>query len=260
MIAQLSDLHVGGPHPGSGEHFSQAIAEINAMTRRPDLVLITGDLTEGDTPAEWDEFLDAHFCAGGAVGRDSRKSRSPSRRVRRSPRRDAGPLRLVLLDTSSDVFGADDATWLDAELTAHPDLPTAIAIHQPPFETGIWWMDCVGLDGAERFEDVVRKHHHVTNVFSGHVHRLIHTQWGPCSLWVCPSTAVSVAADLDPMHAPAETAEAPTFSLHVFTGRSFVSHLIPVGPAAGRTRIASAAPEFVAWVTGVQARRQSDFA
>jgi 3',5'-cyclic AMP phosphodiesterase CpdA len=45
VIAQLSDVHIGGPHVGSGERFSEAIAEINAMQRQPDLVLLTGDNT-----------------------------------------------------------------------------------------------------------------------------------------------------------------------------------------------------------------------
>lgn len=85
---------------------------------------------------------------------------------------EAGPLWLVLVDTSTDVFTKDDAAWLDAELAA-VDQPIAIAIHQPPFETGIWWMDCVGLKHAERFEAIERKHPHVIKVVSGHIYRLI---------------------------------------------------------------------------------------
>ena len=102
----------------------------------------------------------------------------------------AGPLRLVLLDTSDDEFTADDADWLHRELAAWSDSPTVVAIHQPPFETGIWWMDCVGLRGAELFEGVVRRHPQVLKVLSGHVHRLVQTNWDGCSLWVCPSTSV----------------------------------------------------------------------
>jgi 3',5'-cyclic AMP phosphodiesterase CpdA len=56
LIAQLSDVHVGGPHAGSGERFSEAIAELNAMHRRPDLVLLTGDNTHNGTEEEWEEF------------------------------------------------------------------------------------------------------------------------------------------------------------------------------------------------------------
>lgn len=42
---------------------------------------------------------------------------------------EAGPLRLVLLDTSANVFTADDAAWLGADLAAI-NQPTMFAIHQ----------------------------------------------------------------------------------------------------------------------------------
>ena len=58
----------------------------------------------------------------------------------------------MLLDTSNDTFTDSDGVWLDTELSTLPDAPTVLAIHQPPFETGIWWMDCVGLKGSETFE------------------------------------------------------------------------------------------------------------
>ena len=172
---------------------------------------------------------------------------------------DLGELRLVLLDTSDETFDDDDAAWLQTELSAHAEETTVVAIHHPPFEIGIWWMDCVGLKGAEKFEAVVRRHPQVIKVLSGHAHRAIQTNWGPCSLWVCPSTSVSVAVDLDPNHDPAETAEPPSFSLHIFTGEGIVSHVVPVGAAAQRTAIGDSAPEFIEWVRGEQAKRTSIF-
>jgi hypothetical protein len=171
---------------------------------------------------------------------------------------EAGPLWLVLVDTSTDVFTKDDAAWLDAELAA-VDQPIAIAIHQPPFETGIWWMDCVGLKHAERFEAVEREHPHVIKVVSGHIHRLIQTHWGTCSLWVWPSTSATIAADLDPAHAPVETAEPPAFSLHAWTDNTIVSHLIPVGPSALCTPIGVTAADFVAWARSQKADRPTVF-
>src|SRR6476620_3578051 len=56
VIAQLSDVHVGGPSAGSGDRLSAAVREINGMTRQPDLVLLTGDLTHTASAAEWAEF------------------------------------------------------------------------------------------------------------------------------------------------------------------------------------------------------------
>ena len=120
-------------------------------------------------------------------------------------------------------------------------------------------MDCVGLNGIETFERVVRRHDQVIKVLSGHVHRAIQTNWNGCSLWVCPSTSITFAGDIHPDHEPAETAESPAFSLHVYTGKGIVSHIVPVGPDARRSPIKENAPDFVAWVRGVQAKRESLF-
>lgn len=110
-----------------------------------------------------------------------------------------------------------------------------------------------------RAAEIVRRHGQVLKVLSGHVHRLIQSNWDSCSLWVCPSTSVTVAGDIDPGHRPAETAEAPSFSLHAYAGNSIVSHVVPVGPAAVRNLIEVHAPDFVQWVGTVQADRTSLF-
>ncbi len=259
VIAQLSDVHIGSPNEGSGERLSAAIAEINAMGRQPDLVLLTGDNTHGGADAEWQEFndrLNALSARWVAIGGNHDRGIEATTGHRSM---ETGPLHLVLLDTSDDTFDEADEEWLASDLSGHTDTPTVIAIHQPPFETGIWWMDCVGLKGAEKFESVVRRNHQVIQVLSGHVHRPIQTNWGSCSLWVSPSTSVSVAADIDPNHEPAETAEPPSFSLHAFTGTAFVSHLVPVGSAAERFPIRENAPEFIDWVREEQRSRPSAF-
>ncbi len=259
LLAQISDVHIGGRTAGNGERFSAAIAEINAMTRPPDLLLLTGDLTENGTAAEWAEFrerLSVLTVPWEALPGNHDRNVEELRGHRAIS---AGPLQLVLLDTSNDVFTADDASWLDAQLALHPHTPTVLGIHQPPFETGIWWMDCVGLKGGELCEEVVRRHPQVIKVLSGHIHRSIQSNWGSCSLWVCPSTAVSIAPDLDPHHVPAETAEAPMFGLHAYTEAGFVSHLVPVGASAQRLSIEERAPKFVQRLRDAQATRQSTF-
>lgn len=259
LIAQLSDLHVGGPNKGSGDSFSAALSEINAMARQPNLVLLTGDNTHDGTDAQWQEVKDrlellrAPWVAING-NHDSTITEAAGHRSMT-----AGPLHLVLMDTSDNVFSNEDERWLEDELAAHPEERTIIAIHHPPFETGIWWMDCVGLRGAEQFETIVRRHPQVIQVVAGHVHRVINTNWSGCSLWVCPSTSIAVAGDLDPSHEPAETAEPPSFSLHAYTDKGVVSHVVPVGAAAKRAPIRKHAADFVEWVGGVQANRESLF-
>lgn len=259
VIAQISDVHIGGRVAGSGERFSEAVRAIDEMGRRPDLVLVTGDMTESGTAEQWDEFLArlAPLRARWDVVRGNHDRGIDAYVGHRSI--DVGELDVVLLDTSSDEFTPADAEWLDAHLAAEPDRPAVIAIHQPPFETGIWWMDCVGIRGADRFEAVVRRHPRVRHVMSGHVHRPITTAWAGCLLTVCPSTSVQVAGDLDPAHDPAETSEPPMIALHAYVGDTVVSHTLAVGAAADRFVIADRAPEFVAWARAEQATRHSSF-
>ena len=259
LIAQISDVHIGGPKAGSGERFSEAIEAINEMTQQPDLVLVTGDLTQSGTPAEWAEF-----------GERIAPLRAPWDALRGNHDRaldvfvghrslDLDGRRVVLVDTSADEFTDADAAWLDAELTAYASTPTVIAVHHPPFEIGIWWMDVVGLRGYELFEAVVRRHPQVRHVMSGHAHRPITTAWAGCVVTVCPSTSVAVAADLDPAHDPAETAEPPMIALHAYLADTVVSHVVPVGTAAARSSITSSAPNFVEWARQQQASRPSAF-
>ncbi|NOX30963.1 MAG: hypothetical protein GXP35_13085 [Actinobacteria bacterium] len=258
-MAQISDTHVGGPISGSGERLSLAVSEINSMGLQPDLVLLTGDLTHDGSSDQWSELKHrlAKLNAPWEVipgNHDGAISEIAGHRAI-----DAGPVRLVLVDTSNGGLDQDDAEWLDSELSSHSNRRVVIAIHHPPFETGIWWMDCVGLVGIEVFEGVVRGHANVEKVLSGHIHRLIQTNWGSCSLWVCPSTYVSVVGDLDPNHDPAESAEGPTFSLHAFTSGGVISHLIPAGAEAKRQSIGRHAPDFIESVRKTQALRPSSY-
>ncbi len=257
VIAQISDVHIGGPTRGSGERFSDALAEINSMTLPPDLVLLTGDLTHSGSTEQWDELLERLSALEVPWEAIRGNHDQPIRELVGHRSLDAGPLRLILIDSATEVFSQVDAEWLDAQLRMHPNKPTVVAIHHPPFETGIWWMDCVGMTGGDVFEAVVRQHPQVIKVLCGHAHRLIQTNWGACSIWVCPSTSVTIAADLDPKHHPAETAETPTFSMHAYTGRDIVSHLVPVGAAAKRAPIND--PAFITFIRGVQANRPSAF-
>lgn len=258
VVAQLSDTHIGGPVIGSAERMSLAVDAINEMGRRPDRVLFTGDLTHDSTSEQWIEFtrradmLEVPWTAI-AGNHDQTIDELAGHRILVD-----GPLRFVLVDSSNGVFGADDADWLDRTLSAHPADRTVIAIHHPPFETGIWWMDRLGMRGAPLFEAVVRRHLQVFHVLSGHVHRPIHTAWDSCSLWVCPSTSVSIAVDVDPDHEPAETDEGPSFALHAYTSAGVVSHIVPVGPASRRTSIESKSPGFVEWLQPIETDRPSE--
>ena len=100
-----------------------------------------------------------------------------------------------------------------------------IFLHHPPFETGIWWMDCIGLTGARELEAVVRRHPQVRLVVAGHVHRPVTTTWGTTIVSIAPSTCHQTAVALHTDCPPRMTNEPPMLALHQWTGDAFVSHV-----------------------------------
>lgn len=146
---------------------------------------------------------------------------------------DLDQLRIVTLDTTvpgehGGRLGEDQLDWLDRVLQESAGRPTLIAQHHPPFETGIAWMDEVGLDDAASQEEVVRRHDHVVGVVCGHVHRPVTTAFAGTVASCWPSTGAQVALRLDGERYRYSN-ESPALVLHRLDDRGrLTSHLLPV--------------------------------
>jgi 3',5'-cyclic AMP phosphodiesterase CpdA len=245
LVAQISDLHVAEPGSFMREFvdanagLERAVAYLNGLTRPPDVVIATGDLTDHGLPAEYAllrELL-APLRSPVHLIRGNHDERGPFRDAfGDGPDQyavdDAGPVRLVAFDSvrgghHDGIVEPGRLAWLDATLADRPDTPTLVFLHHVPFTTGIWWMDSIGLTGAADLEAVVRRHPQVRLVAAGHLHRPITTTWGTTIVSVAPSTAHQTRCDLDPDHRPVIAAEPPMLSLHWWTGDAFVSHCTP---------------------------------
>ncbi len=264
IIAQISDLHVAEDGDfmrrlvDANAHLERAVTYLNGLTRRPDVVLATGDLTDHGRTAEYGLLTDILeqleiplFCIpGNHDERDAfREAFLPSAAYLPSDGPvqyvvDDFPVRLVAVDTiraghhDGEVDPARLA-WLDETLAARPDVPTVVFLHHPPFKTGIWWMDCIGLAGASDLEAVVRRHPQVQRVLAGHLHRPIVTTWGSTVVSTAPSTTHQTRCDLDPEHGPIIAAEPSMLDLHWWTGNQFVSHTTVFEDAEPRIEIAA---------------------
>lgn len=248
IIAQITDPHVvarGRKMQGvldTNAAIQRAVAHLRGLVPRPQAVLVTGDLAdEGDAPGyaflreELDQLEMPYYVIPG--NHDQRAPLLAAFAGHASANEagfvqyavDAGPLRLIALDTL--VEGHDDGmlcgdrlAWLERELSAAPQRPTLLFMHHPPFETGIWWMDASGLSGAAELREIVSRHPQVKQIVCGHIHRAIQTGWGGTGVSIAPSTSHQVHLDLVPESPPHMIMEPPACHLHVFDGRGFVSH------------------------------------
>lgn len=262
LIAQISDLHVVEDDAAArvvdaNRNLADCVAYLNGMARQPDVVLATGDLTDDGRPAQFEVLRE--------ILRDLRAPvlLIPGNHDEREPFRAAfrrdhavipadGPVHYALDDWPVRLVGLDSLrtghhdgeldtprlAWLDATLAARPDQPTLVFLHHPPFRTGIWWMDCIGLRGAPELREVIGGHPQVQRVVAGHIHRPIHTNWGDAVVSVAPSTTMQTQCDLHPEHRPVIAAETPMLQLHWYDGDHFVTHTTPFQAPAHRIEIA----------------------
>jgi 3',5'-cyclic AMP phosphodiesterase CpdA len=149
--------------------------------------------------------------------------------------REVAGMRLIALDTV--VAGAAHGSlcehrlaWLDRTLSAAPHQPTIVAMHHPPFATGIGHMDGIGLrDGSDALADVVRRNPQVERVICGHLHRPIVRRFAGTIAMTVPSTAHQIVLDLSDGGPPAYRREPPGYALHAIVGGAVVSHGAGVG-------------------------------
>ena len=257
LIAQVTDLHLGFD-PGNPDEFNRqrldaVLGELVAMTPRPDLLLVTGDIAEnGDDGVSYRQFREAisrlPFPVFSLIG--NHDSRAPFIAEFPDAAGEGGfvhhalddwPLRIILLDTLESGrhgggFCESRATWLQARLEEAPERPTLIALHHPPIRTGLAWMTEVpDADWVQRLRGVIEGRSNVVALVSGHVHRPIITQWAGATLVVCSSTAPQVALDLAtinpeaPDQRPMIVAEPPAYALHLWDGASLITHFGAAG-------------------------------
>ncbi|HSO06124.1 MAG TPA: phosphodiesterase [Pelomicrobium sp.] len=258
LIAQASDPHVTVPGVLMGGRvdtsalFARCVERLAALDPPPDLVILSGDLANTGKPEEYQHLrrlltgfqLPFRLMVGNHDDRDALRDAFPEHAyLREDPRYvhcafDAGPLRVLLLDTldpgrDAGTLDAARLAWLAAQLDAEPRVPTLVFMHHPPFATGLAAMDAMRCDHADELERLVRRHGQVHVVACGHVHRPVVTRWAGALAMTAPSTAHQIDLDLGADAPPRYTLEPPAFLLHRWSAGRLVTHVCPVGPFPG---------------------------
>ncbi|MGH7093791.1 MAG: phosphodiesterase [Stellaceae bacterium] len=271
LVAQITDMHIlargklfHAPYraipPEAGPEYSRidtgaclrrAVAALNALVPRPDVVVVTGDLTDHGNAEEYDHLREILAAAAMPLyvipgNHDNREA------LRRAFAADGYlpedgflhytvdhyPVRLVALDThvpdspDGELCG-ERLAWLDATLAAAPERPTLVMMHHPPFPTAIEHMDRHGLRDPDTFAAVIARHKQVERILCGHLHRTIDRRFAGTVAGTAPATAHQLLLDITPGSRGHFTFEPPGYKLHLWRDGGLITHTATLGDWPG---------------------------
>lgn len=254
VIAQISDLHIKAQGRLSYKKvdtlkaFKNCIDYLNQLSPQPDLVAITGDLTDFGRSDEYDTFKEAISSlklpwvaiAGNHDDRNNlrvacqNQTWLPSNGEFFNWSIDHFPLQLIGLDSTVPhkpwgEFCEKRQQWLEHKLSQHPNKPTILMLHHHPFISGIGHMDLQNLRGIKHLESTLKKHSQVQRVLCGHLHRFITTTLAGVTVCSAPGTSHQVAADFRsdaPAHFSLEPAGMLLHRWHIEHG--FTTHYLNI--------------------------------
>jgi 3',5'-cyclic AMP phosphodiesterase CpdA len=249
VLAQISDPHlrIGAGDLGSAQALAQAVRTVAELEPAPAAVLISGDIADHASPAEYEQVrelleplsMPIHVLAGnhddtGGLRAQLGAQGKPGEPLQYSAR--IGPLRLIACDTTLEgrddgALGAERLAWLEAELERDLETPTLLAMHHPPLLIGLPAVDELGLAEADRaaLGLLLPRHPQVKRILAGHVHRGAVGSIGGCPVFICASSYLQLALDPRPASEIALVREPPVIGLHVLVGAELISHAIPIG-------------------------------
>ena len=259
LIAQVTDIHLGFEQDNPGElnrqRLDQVLRYLNNGPNRPDLLIDTGDLTEHGAAASYRQLADAfsicsfpvHMCLGNHDIRSNFSAQFPELPVADGFVQyalDVRGVRILMLDTVEEgrhggAFCDIRAKWLRSTLAQDRNTPTIIAMHHPPVEIGIAWMNTNPEEQwVSNFTQAIQDAPNIKGIMCGHVHRSAAVPWHGTAVAICSSTAAQVTLDLNPIDPEKPDnrsmiiADHPAYALHFWNGRELVSHFDNAGDHA----------------------------
>ncbi|MGW5725726.1 metallophosphoesterase [Nocardia beijingensis] len=253
LVAQVSDTHFDLGNRNA-QRVRRVMAYIAGLRRRPDAILVTGDITDSGKPeqfaeakAAFDSEIPIYAIPGNHDDRAGFRTALLGESASEAPINHAhrvGDLTVALLDSSvpgqpGGRLAEETYAWLGDVLDSAPaGKPILLALHHPPAHLFSPIVDVISLADPQRLADLVAGDDRIVGVVTGHAHSAVATTFGGRPLLVAPSTASVLSGEweLDLPDHVMDYAPDPAVALHVIgDDYRLTSHFrtVPMGGRIG---------------------------
>ena len=219
-ILQITDTHI----VGEGKLVSGWLETAGAMARLVarilsvshqigpiDALVVSGDLSDDGSEESYAKFktllapldLPTYVIPGNHDARDSLRAAFVDHLPARGElnwARKVGDVWLIGLDTLVEGHGhgalsPEALAFLGDALAKADGSAVLLALHHPPFSSGIGFMDAIGLANAQDLHDAVIGYNGELRIICGHIHSMLVTHFGGHTALSAPSPCSTFAYD-----------------------------------------------------------------
>lgn len=208
-IVQISDMHLFENTDetllgvNTQQSFRVLLDLLKADEMAPDLILLTGDLSQDGTEKSYQRLAEqvselqipVYCVAGNHDLTDAMRQIYPYAMISMDKHIIAENWQLILLDSNvvGKVHGYLDErqlTFMEQCLKTHPKQRAIIVFHHQPVPVYCDWLDKLGVLNAEEFWQVAAKYPQIHTILFGHVHQQYEGNKNGIALYSTPSTCI----------------------------------------------------------------------
>jgi 3',5'-cyclic-AMP phosphodiesterase len=212
LVAQITDTHLFADDRQrlfdcpTNQTFARVIQAIAQLESKPELILLTGDISQDETPESYEYAkslieplqIPSYWLPGNhdqnraAIAALNGDWISPVKAFEQSG------WQFILLDSMviQQPYGELSEAQLNyLEERLRMSLPTLVAIHHHLLPCGLDYMDAINLRNADVVLEIFDRHPQVKVVLSGHIHQEFSAQRGDALYLGTPSTCIQLKAN-----------------------------------------------------------------
>lgn len=237
LIAHISDIHIGR-RPEAIERTERVMRYLHGLRRPVDAVLVTGDLADHGTEAEYHAVRDALssplpvlLCPGNHDDRSTYRSVLLGETPADTPINVAhsiGGAVFAMCDSTipgrnEGLLADETLDWLDALLDRTAG-PVFVCFHHPCVVLFHELLDSIRQRGEERLAALAARHPNLAGFLCGHGHTAAAAEFAGRPLRVAPGVLSTAPLDWEAMDVFEDFDAPPGVAFHIFDEGRLVTH------------------------------------